>query len=95
MLRDMTLVAGRGGTDVLPTRPHGLCSSGPGGSITAVEFEVNDPGVLVPQVGLVIALKQLAREHELSGCSDVTWLQVANDPEAMLSRWAVHWWNNG
>jgi hypothetical protein len=26
---------------------------------------------------------------------DVTWLQVANDPEAMLSRWAVHWWNNG
>jgi hypothetical protein len=26
---------------------------------------------------------------------DVTWLQAANDPEATLSRRAVHQWNNG
>jgi hypothetical protein len=30
-----------------------------------------------------------------SAVQDVTWLQAANDPEATLSRRAVHRWNNG
>ena len=63
--------------------------------VTAVESEINDPGLFVPQVGLVIALKQLWRDHKLPGCQGVTWLQAANDPEATLSRWAVHRWNSG